>query len=273
MTIDEITLIRIWEAGPDILPLEMDGRNSSALVIGVPKPGTFKKATIIYPDKTYRVDENAVFFHKKDDYYISKSDSNYTRCLVINFNGNGLPEHFCVPDCADLRKSFENIYSIWLRRRYYEYYELDCIGLTMQLMAEVLRRRDSTVITSSVRLRLLPALEYIHDNYISPELRISDIAAHCKISERYLCKLFKDDMGASPKEYITGLRLKYAKELLAKSVLSEGYNDSIESIAQQTGFTDGNYFSAAFHEKTGVSPSEYRKKFSNFNDVNDSEDV
>ena len=143
----------------------------------------------------------------------------------------------------------------------------------MQLMAEVLRRRDSTVIPSSVRIRLLPALEYIHDNYISPELRISDIAAHCNISERYLCKLFRDDMGTSPKEYITELRLKYAKELLSKSVLSEGFNDSIESIANRTGFTDGNYFSAAFHEKVGISPSEYRRKYGYFNDVNDNEDI
>ena len=271
MTSDEMVLIRIWEAGPEILPLEMDGRDSSALVIGVPKPGTFRGATIVYPEQSYRVDENSVFFHKAGDVYTSYVDSFYTRCLVINFNGTDLPKHFCVHNCADLRKTFEKIYSIWLRRRDDEYYELDCIGMTMQLFAEVLRRRDNSEKSSAFSNHLRTALEYLHNNYTFSDLRISDIAAHSKISERYLCKLFNDDLGISPKEYITELRLKFAKDLLAKSSLTEGFNDSIESIARRSGFNDGNYFSAVFHDKVGVTPSEFRRMHGLVNNTNNHE--
>jgi len=257
--INEIVLIRIWEAGPKILPLVMDGRNSSALVIGVPEPGKFKGARIVYPEETYEVDENCVFFHRANDVYTTYIDNFYTRCLVINFNGENLPAHFCVPNCADLRSKFEAIYSIWLNRRYDDFYELDCIGLTMQLMAEVLRRKYSSDNSASAKQRVRSAIEYIHNNFTSSELKISDIAAHCGISERYLCKLFDSAVGLSPKEYIIKLRIDYAKKLLSGTSAGEGFENTVENITTLVGFNDSNHFSTLFRKKTGLSPSRYRK--------------
>ena len=55
------------------------------------------------------------------------------------------------------------------------------------------------------------------------------------------------------KEYLTYVRLKHAEaELLSTS-------HSIAQIAENTGFSDSNYFKDVFKNKFGLSPRAYRK--------------
>ena len=187
-------------------------------------------------------------------------DGTHTKCLVINFHGGDLPEHFVVRRCGDLRERFEEICRIWMRRREDEYYHLDCIAKTSALLAEVLRRRDSLGIPLRRRQRIAPALEYIHSHYSDVNLRISDIAQVSGMSERYLCRLFTESVGCSPKRYVTDLRMQYAKELLDGAISAEYAIYTIEEIAYAAGFGDANYFSTVFRHETGQAPGEFRKR-------------
>ncbi len=70
----------------------------------------------------------------------------------------------------------------------------------------------------------------------------------------YLRKLFKKEIGATPLEYMTRLRMKRACVLLTMQD-SEDY--SITEIAQLCGFDDTLYFSRVFKKTFGISPSKF----------------
>ncbi len=59
-------------------------------------------------------------------------------------------------------------------------------------------------------------------------------------------------MGVSFKKHLTDVRMKHAKALLVNPTLK------VHQIAEQVGYTNGDYFSKIFKEQTGNSPSEYR---------------
>ena len=58
----------------------------------------------------------------------------------------------------------------------------------------------------------------------------------------------------SPKEYITKLRLECAVKLLRSTT------DTIQEIADASGFSDAGYFSKVCLEKLGKLPSSIRNK-------------
>ncbi|HHW37644.1 MAG TPA: AraC family transcriptional regulator [Bacillales bacterium] len=99
---------------------------------------------------------------------------------------------------------------------------------------------------------LQKCIEYI-SNYFHEDLSIKKVANKVHLSHTYFSRLFKKELGVSFVEYVTNIRVKRAKYLLANT------NDTIESIATQVGFNTPNYFSSIFKKQTGMSPSEYRE--------------
>jgi AraC-like DNA-binding protein len=95
-------------------------------------------------------------------------------------------------------------------------------------------------------------LEYIDENYRNP-VNLADLSDMARLSPAYFSTVFKKQVGASFKEYLTGVRVKAAMELLGKT------NRSVAEISAAVGYDDPFYFSRAFKKVTGRSPSEWRK--------------
>ena len=66
-------------------------------------------------------------------------------------------------------------------------------------------------------------------------------------------RCFREYNGMAPLEYQIALRIRRAQNLLASS------NVPIAQIAAETGFRSLAYFSKLFHDRTGVSPTLFRK--------------
>ena len=96
------------------------------------------------------------------------------------------------------------------------------------------------------------AKEYIVEHF-SKDLSLEEMAKELGISPYYLSKLFKESEGVNYIDYVTGLRIKYAKEQLNNS------DKSIKEICHESGYGDPNYFSRIFKKWTGVTPTEYRE--------------
>lgn len=101
--------------------------------------------------------------------------------------------------------------------------------------------------------RIIELLHYIDQHY-QEELTIEALSQKYCFNASYLSRLFKKELGISPKEYLLNIRLKNIQQLLIST------NLPIEEIAELTGFKHGYYLSKYFKKKFGVSPSCFRKK-------------
>lgn len=72
------------------------------------------------------------------------------------------------------------------------------------------------------------------------------------MSRAALFNKMKTITGSGAKEYITKLRLEKAKSLIENS------NLTIAEISEKTGFASQSYFSTAFKNYTGMTPSQYK---------------
>lgn len=104
---------------------------------------------------------------------------------------------------------------------------------------------------------IISAKQYIDANWKEP-LSISDLCSHVNLSKTHLYRLFKDFTGLTPHEYYIGVKIEHIKELLK----DQSY--SVSMCFEQCGLSYSGYYSGIFREKTGMSPSLYRKKNSTF---------
>jgi YesN/AraC family two-component response regulator len=86
------------------------------------------------------------------------------------------------------------------------------------------------------------------------KIRLGDVARHVFLNPAYFSRLFKEKIGVNFNEYVLDLRMKKAKELLAKT------NLKICDISEKLGYKDIRYFYKIFSSMAGMSPSQYRLK-------------
>ncbi|MEU8036806.1 helix-turn-helix domain-containing protein [Streptosporangium sp. NPDC049078] len=98
------------------------------------------------------------------------------------------------------------------------------------------------------------ALSWIEAN-AHRDVVLADIAAAAGMSVRTLTRRFKDETGQSPMQWVSGVRIRHAQELL------ETTDHTIDRIAAQTGFPTTSNFRAQFGQVLGVTPGAYRKVF------------
>lgn len=107
----------------------------------------------------------------------------------------------------------------------------------------------------SVRSGNLARVKRIFRHRLSnPDLTLSDVAREAGLSLSYLHELFRDDgAGCTAQEYLKGLRLQRARELLE---LSSSRKTTVTDVSLECGFSNMSHFSAAFKRAFGISPTD-----------------
>lgn len=94
---------------------------------------------------------------------------------------------------------------------------------------------------------------YINQNYTNPEINVSAIAQHFQITPTYATRLFRKQFDIGISDYLLETRLTAAKSAL-NSV------ESIQKVAEQTGFGSSVNLIRAFKKTEGITPSAYRSQ-------------
>ena len=97
-------------------------------------------------------------------------------------------------------------------------------------------------------------INYLNDNY-NKKISLEQIAHNMYLSPVYISKIFKEETGESPINYLINIRLEKARDILLRSD-----DNSIKSIANQVGYDDVYHFSKLFKKYYGISPLYYRKR-------------
>lgn len=99
---------------------------------------------------------------------------------------------------------------------------------------------------------LQKAIDYIQNNY-AYDIKIRDVARCVGIDRTYLYKLFCQEVGTSPQQYLIGYRLSVAKQMLTSTSLR------VSEIANSCGFVDSTSFCHQFRSQFMMTPSQFRK--------------
>ena len=98
---------------------------------------------------------------------------------------------------------------------------------------------------------IAPALKCIKNRYYE-RLTVDELAALCKVSKHYFCRVFKTVTQKSAMEYLRDFRLQTADVLLSCT------DKSISEVSECCGFESPNYFSRCYKQLFGKSPSRNR---------------
>lgn len=107
--------------------------------------------------------------------------------------------------------------------------------------------------------RLIQGVKSYVDEHYRTGITLNTMAQQVNMSSSQLSKLFYEYIGENFSDYITGLKVRKAKELL------KGTDNRMYEIADYLGFTDAYYFSSWFKRTVGVTPTDYRAEFSGKN--------
>ena len=121
-----------------------------------------------------------------------------------------------------------------------------------RLLARALSFRDKVSPVHGNRA-VLSACRYLAQNFTNPNLMLQDAAKAAGMSNSRFSTVFAQEMGVTFTEYLTGLRIGKAKELLQATTLRSS------EISSAVGYSDRHYFSYLFKKNTGLTPSEFRE--------------
>ena len=113
--------------------------------------------------------------------------------------------------------------------------------------------RQSTDVTAVSDPQVAHAARLIR-THATGNLSVKELVAQVPVSRSALFRRFKEQLGHSPKEELTRVRLARARELLSHSTLP------IAAVAERAGYREAKHFIAIFRRATGETPLRFRRK-------------
>ena len=183
------------------------------------------------------------------------------------------PNHICQPDGSVILHTNsqvrQDIISLCLRMVAERY--SDQVGqyfmqktYLIQLLLLIIRQ----IVAKPERQAETCRFESYHKSYVVNEIRnylnahytekisLDLIAKNMYLSSAYISKIFKEETGEPPINYLIKLRLEKAREQLESQT-----EDSVKTISNSVGYEDVYYFSKLFKKYYGMSPLNYKSNY------------
>jgi AraC-like DNA-binding protein len=133
-------------------------------------------------------------------------------------------------------------------------------ALVEQTLVHILRNYSTPRLSEELELsrvglvdrRIRRSVELMHTQ-LDQDLTLKSLAAASYLSPFHFARLFKKLTGASPHNYLAGIRATRAQLLLAETDLP------VTEIGARVGYLSGSHFTKAFRIATGATPREFRK--------------
>ena len=143
----------------------------------------------------------------------------------------------CYCQCADECKTAEEIVDLFgqMARDF------------TRRMAEISGQRRHTLVISK-------CMEYIR-NHLYQTITTEELVEHCHLCASRLRELFRQEVGVTIVGYIQKKKIEEAKRLLQIT------DYSLITISSYLAFSSQSYFVSVFKKHTGLTPSEYKRRY------------
>lgn len=133
------------------------------------------------------------------------------------------------------------------------FYQMKVSSCVLSLISEVLAKENRKEQAGYYESIVARAKNLMEAN-VCGNVILSDIYEELGISASRLNDIFMAHLSMTPYQYYISAKIRMAKELLEQKILE------IKEVAYRIGFDDQYYFSRLFKSKTGLSPTQWRKK-------------
>ncbi|MGYP000081270822 len=123
-------------------------------------------------------------------------------------------------------------------------------------------RRDSQLSYSLMKIAkphqdaLVQEVQNWMEQHYSQNFNLDEIAQHFNLSTRSLIRRFKAALDLAPNQYLQAMRIEAARKQLEQT------DYTVEQIMLAVGYNDSSSFRRLFLKKTGLTPLDYRRRFS-----------
>jgi len=94
-------------------------------------------------------------------------------------------------------------------------------------------------------------LKYLEENFTDSQMSLTSVGEELGYNNKYISRIFKEEMGISFSSYLTNLRIQHAVFLIEQGVTA------IKNVSLLSGYKDPFYFSSVFKNTIGIPPREY----------------
>lgn len=224
--------------------------------------GFFNISPREYSALAFRIKGNAQITVDTKKYYVTVNDVLYlpqnmpytaeytdTEIIVIHFlteSDDTLPQVYSVANSEQIYKAFLNAYTIWKNKL--PGYEAYTMSQLYYILGQICEKEAAVILPES----FIKAVSYININFKRPGLTVDEICRNSCISATGIRQLFRQHYKKTPVEYITELRLEYARALISCGT-------SVEKASFESGFNDPKYFARIVKKNYSCTPRELKK--------------
>lgn len=123
-------------------------------------------------------------------------------------------------------------------------------------------RRDTQLSYSLMRLakphkdELVSEVQQWLEQHFAESISVDQLALRFSASKRTLIRRFNQALDMPPNTYLQTLRIEAAQKRLEET------EQTIDQVMNAVGYEDASSFRRLFRKKTGLTPTEYRRRFS-----------
>lgn len=242
-----------------------NGDNPVLQIIGVEhmrwNGGNFEVAPREYSALAFRINGTATISSGGNEYFVNTNDILYlpqnmgytakytdTEMIVVHFvtmRDDSEIELYTFQNGEQIYKKFLQAHALWENKE--PGFAVYAMAQLYTILGTILEKKTKTGLPQ----HFLKAISFINSNYKINSLNVDTICAEVGISATVFRQLFKKHYQKTPTEYITDLRLQYARNLISGGM-------PIENAAFDSGFNDPKYFARVVKKRFGCTPRAFK---------------
>lgn len=188
-------------------------------------------STIWAGEKRYDIHTNDILYLPQNTGYTATyTDTEMIAVHFVTLQDDREIELFTFENGEQLYKLFLRALALWEQKA------PGYVSHTLAQLYTILGTLLENETKATLPAQFLKAVSLINTHYRDNSIHVNEICSNADISPTVFRQLFKEHYQKTPTEYITELRLEYARNLIANGI-------TIESAAYESGFNDPKYFS------------------------------